>query len=114
MSDRRALPTRRPNISFAFDRGSIPFVGSVGFSRGLEPLEVFLSCGKTTTEIESLGRDAAILISLALQHGCSFDTMREAITRGEDGSAATLVGQLLDEIEKIEPRDVTAILGRLA
>lgn len=114
MSDRQPLPARRPAISFSFRRGSIAFVGNIGFSHEQRPLEVFLSCEKTTTEIEALGRDAAILISLGLQHGCSFDTMRQAITRSEDGSAATLVGQLLDEVEKITPAEAAAMLGRPA
>ena len=114
MSDRQILPARRQSISFAFRRGAIRFVGNLGFSNALQPLEVFLSCEKTTTEIEALGRDAAILISLGLQHGCSFQTMREAVTRSEDGSAATLVGQLLDEVERITPAEAAAMLGNYA
>jgi hypothetical protein len=100
---RDALPNRRQQISFRFQRGQIQFIGSIGFSPTFQAKEVFLSCDKTTTEIEALGRDASILISLALQHGCEFDTMRHAITREHNGSASTLVGQLLDEIEKIAP-----------
>lgn len=108
---REALPARRRSIQFTFARGSIEFIGCIGFAKDRRPLEVFLSCGKTTTEIEALGRDAAILVSLALQYGCSFDTMRGAITRSHDGTAATLVGQLLDEIEKIHPAEVAGMLG---
>ena len=103
MTARETLPTRRPQISFAFARGAIRFIGSIGFSPAWTPREVFLSCEKTTAEIEAVGRDAAILISLALQHGCDFDTMRGAITRDETGAASTLIGQLLDEIEAIDP-----------
>ena len=104
MTARDTLPARRPQLSFSFARGNIAFIGSVGFSPAWRPLEVFLSCEKTA-EVEALGRDAAILISLALQHGCSFETMREAITRDEKGGASTLVGQLLDEIGGIDADD---------
>ena len=102
MTAREAPPRRRPQLSFAFVRNSIRFIGSIGFSPAWKPIEVFLSCEKTA-EVEALGRDAAILISLALQHGCDFDTMRHAITREETGVASTLIGQLLDEIERIDP-----------
>lgn len=101
---REAMPDRRPQMSFQFGRGEkLRFVGSIGFTEDWRPMEVFLSCNKTN-ESEALGRDAAILISLALQHGCDFESMRGAITRDEDGIPSTLVGQLLDEIGKIDPR----------
>ena len=98
---RVALPDRRQQLLFAFRREAIGFVGAVGFDAADRPAEVFLSCEKTTSAIEALGRDGAILISLALQHGCAFETMRRAVTREEDGAAATLIGQLLDEIEAL-------------
>ena len=44
---------------------------------GDDPVEVFLSCNRTT-DLEALGRDVAILVSLLRQHGCSFQTMRDA------------------------------------
>jgi ribonucleoside-diphosphate reductase alpha chain len=40
--------------------------------------------------------DAAVAASLALQHGCNIDTLRQALLREENGSAAGPLGMMLD------------------
>ena len=49
--------------------------------------------------LEALARDAAVLISLATQHGCPLETQRRAITRDEQNRPLTLVGAVLDAME---------------
>jgi len=51
---------------------------------------------KSGTVVESWARDAAVLASIALQHGAAPDTLRKALTRDELGKAAGPVGALLD------------------
>lgn len=65
--------------------------------RGHELAEIFLNVSaKAGTPIETTARDAAIVASLALQHGATVATIRHAITRNADGSASGALGALLD------------------
>jgi hypothetical protein len=41
-------------------------------------------------------RDAAITISLAIQHGCSIDTLSRALTRDHDGKPASIIGAVVE------------------
>jgi hypothetical protein len=43
-------------------------------------------------------RDAAVAASLALQHGCSLETLQRAVLRNEDGKASTPLGAAIDFI----------------
>lgn len=58
--------------------------------------EIFLSSNKPGSESESIARDGAILASLALQHGVDLGTLRHAVSRAADGTAATAIGAALD------------------
>ena len=44
-------------------------------------------------------RDAAIVASLALQHGARTDELRRALTRNSDGSAGGPLAAVLDMVE---------------
>ena len=65
--------------------------------------EVFItpqgSSGKGSM-LEAIARDAAILMSLALQYGAPIETMRRAMTRDEQERPQTFVGAVLDAVEK--------------
>lgn len=52
-------------------------------ARPLRVAEVFINCAKTTSAQAANARDAAILISLALQHGVTLDTLRHGLTRDQ-------------------------------
>jgi len=98
MPERNRLPNRRPHDVFEFDHDGIGYLIGLGsFSDG-RPAEVFVNAGKAGTAIETYARDAAILLSLLLQHGCPVDTARHAITRNQDGSPSGPIGALLDRI----------------
>ena len=53
-----------------------------------------------------IARDAAILASLAFQHGVDLATIRAALTKDHDGGPATLLGAALDALceREIAPR----------
>lgn len=61
--------------------------------------------------MQTLARDSAVLLSLALQHGTPISTMQKAITRNADGTPAGPVGALLDIIAQAE-RDDRAETGQ--
>jgi len=60
--------------------------------------EVFISTNKIGSAADALARDIAILMSLAMQHGCAMQTMRDALTRNADGSPSTIAGAVADRI----------------
>jgi len=101
VTTREILPNRRQQESFDFVYSDHCFTGAVGLHPDGRIGEVFLSCEKTTSLMESLGRDGAILISLAIQHGCPIETMCGAITRGENDAPATVIGGLLDQLRAV-------------
>jgi len=58
--------------------------------------EIFLSSHRPGSETEAIARDAAIITSLALQHGCDLAMIAHGVTRADDGSAATAIGAAFD------------------
>ncbi len=65
--------------------------------------EVFITpLGKSGkgSMLEAIARDAAILMSLAIQYGAPLETMRRAVTRDEQNRPQTFVGAVLDAMEK--------------
>ena len=65
-------------------------------SRMARSSEVFLNVDKSGTMIEEIARNAAIVASIALQHGATLDELRHALMRNSDGSATGALGALLD------------------
>lgn len=97
---RQSLPNRRESETFEFQHEGHRYCGTVGYDRRGRPLEVFLTTGKPGTGVETVSRDAAVAVSLALQHGAPLDTLRRAITRLDDGRPAGPLGTLLDLIRE--------------
>lgn len=98
---RTALPQRRHAEAFDFCHDGIAFRASL--SRFGEPLtgpvaEVFLEGGRIGSPVQALARDCAVLASLALQHGCSAETIQRALTRIDDATPAGPMGRAMDII----------------
>jgi hypothetical protein len=55
-----------------------------------------LNSEKHDSALETIARDAAITASLSLQFGCPAETLRHALTRNTNGTAAGPLGHLLD------------------
>jgi ribonucleoside-diphosphate reductase alpha chain len=60
--------------------------------------EIFLNTAKQGTAIDVNARDAAVAASPLFQHGCSVDTLRQALTCNSDGSASGPLARALDLI----------------
>jgi len=102
---REVLPPRRSCFTFTLRwKNSVDFAVTYGVydapgaSPPLHVGEVFVSGVKTGVELESVLRDAAILASFALQHGCPLDTIRYALSREGDGSPQSIIGIVLDRV----------------
>ena len=95
---RERLPQRRAHELLEFEHAGIPYVAGVGRFADGRLAEIFLNAGKVGAAIETHARDAAITVSLLLQHGCPPETIRHALTRNRDGTAAGPLGMLLDRL----------------
>jgi hypothetical protein len=95
---RRTLPQRRPAETFDLWFWNQNFTVTVGFYPDSTPGEVFIDGGKTGQDVQSTARDAAILLSLGLQHGTPIETIRRAVTRGASGEPASILGAIVDAL----------------
>jgi hypothetical protein len=98
MSTRQRLPNRRACESLEFEHAGLGFTLAAGFYPDGRIAEIFLSSNKPGSPIEAIARDAAVTVSIALQFGADLKTIRQALTRGHDGSAATAIGAALDAL----------------
>ena len=93
---RERPPNRRERKLNNFEHDRFAYIGGVGrFPDGRVP-EVFLNVAKTGQAIETYGRDAAIVASIALQHGVPPETIRRALTHDGNSTASGPLGKLLD------------------
>lgn len=93
---RDRLPNRRAQETFEFFHGNATYTASVGLYADGRPGEVFISAHKVGTDTDLAVKDAAVLLSLALQHGCTFDTLKTALMRDALGKPEGVVGALVD------------------
>jgi hypothetical protein len=93
---RRRLPNRRGHELLSFEHAGIYYTAGVGRFENGDLAEIFLNTRKHGTAVDVNARDAAIAASLLLQHSCPVDTLRKALTRNSDGSAAGPLARALD------------------
>ena len=98
MTTRQRLSNRREHELIDFEHGGIRYTAGVGRFEDGTLAEIFLTTGKHGTAVDVSARDAAVAASLLLQHGCSVDTLRQALTRNSDGSASGPLARALDLI----------------
>ena len=96
---RKRLPNRRPAETIAFERDGSRYQMTVGYFPDGTVGEAFLNADRADSLLDVMTSDSAILASLALQHGCTLDTIRHAIKRDSSGTAASPIGEALDRIE---------------
>ncbi len=97
---RRSLPHRRRAETFNIEHAGQTYFVSVGLYVDGAIGEVFVQAAKTSSQIEALARDAAIVLSVALQYGASVETLCHGVTRAADGSPASLIGAVLDALPR--------------
>lgn len=95
---RAILPARREAETFEFDRRGLCYTATLGRYEEGQPAELFLSCQKQSTPADEDARDAAILISYAIQHGATLDALANAMSRDAAGAPQGLAGAALDAI----------------
>jgi len=88
MSDphRHRLPNRRPSRVETVEVAGQTFTATVGFDPETDrPCEVFLTAGKEGSLINAMLADAAVVISVALQHGVSAQSLAKSVGRLPEG-----------------------------
>jgi hypothetical protein len=95
---RRILPQRRSAETFQLRFWNQPVSVTVGYYEDGTPGEIFVDAGKTGQDVQSTARDAAVVLSLALQHGATVATIQHAVTRSGNGDAASILGAIIDQL----------------
>jgi hypothetical protein len=101
---RERLPNRRGSISFNFQCGEFSCVATVSFFPDGRLAEIFLGNGKAGSTADSIAKDAALICSIALQHGVPLEVIRRALLRDAQGGASTVLGCALDHIAGAPPQ----------
>jgi hypothetical protein len=92
----KRLPNRREHEIIDLEHGGFRYTAGVGRFDDGALAEIFFNVSKSGTTLETQARDAAVVASIALQHGATVATLRHALMRNRDGSASGALGRLLD------------------
>ena len=85
-SSRQRLPNRRPSHTETLQVGGQVFMATVGFDPETgRPREIFLNADKEGSFLNALLADAAVVISIALQHGIPAAALAKSIGRLPSG-----------------------------
>jgi hypothetical protein len=84
---RARLPDRRDCELIDFAHGGRKWTACVGRFADGRPAEIFIE-GPKDSPLLALARDAAILASIALQHGATLATIRHALAGRDEGPLA--------------------------
>jgi hypothetical protein len=97
-SHREPLPQRRSCETFDVKHGQQTVTVSTGYYANGQLGEVFVTGHKVGSGMEAIARDAAVLLSIAIQFGVPIHVMRHAVTRETSGAASTIIGAVLDRL----------------
>ena len=93
IGSRNRMEDRRAHWLYRFECDGQSYTGGIGRFEDGRIAEIFINGTKVGTAAETNAQDAAIVASLALQHGCPLETIRHALGRsgGTGGPLATLL-----------------------
>ena len=95
---RECLPNKRCCETIAFERDGSYYQMTVGFYPDGRVGEIFVNADRPDSLLDAMTSDAAILASLALQHGCTLETICHALKRDGAGRAASPIGAAVDRV----------------
>jgi hypothetical protein len=98
MSTRQLLSNWRPSENFTFEVGGLQFTATTSRFPDGRVAEVFLNNHKFGNQADTNARDAAIVLSFALQYGADINDIRKALCRDSQGRAQGPLGAALDLI----------------
>lgn len=77
---RQCLPNRRASITRTFWCDGFQYRATASRFPDGSLAEIFLDCGKAGSAVQTQAENAAVLVSLLLQHGVSCDDIRSKVT----------------------------------
>ena len=95
---RLVLPQRRHAETFTVVHRDQTFVVTIGYFPDGTAGEVFVDVAKSGNDLAHIARDAAIVVSIALQFGANAEILQHAVTRNNRGEAASILGAVIDSI----------------
>lgn len=99
---RNPLVNRRPTETFELKSPDFPSVSvSFGYYPDGRIGEVFVTSRKIGTQFDAECSDAAVMLSVALQHGISPSSLYHSMHRTEDGRPVSVMGHILVEMIRL-------------
>jgi hypothetical protein len=92
------LRNRRAHEIREFEFRGLRYSAGIGRHENGALAEIFLDCVKAQSQSAADARDAAVCLSIALQHGVPPEAIRSAVTRDGIGEPSGIVGAVLDLI----------------
>ena len=108
-AQRQRRPNRRECENFSFELNGLRFTATVSLFGDGRIAELFLNNNKAGSAADITARDAAIILSFALQHGADPEAIRWALCRDGQGRALGPIGAALDRIIQQERAQVGAV-----
>ena len=102
MTHRQRLPTRRRSEIVSFQHDGVKYVGRVARFGDGRIAEIFLDAGKVGTSAHILAKDAAVVLSVALQYGAPLEVIEAALSQELDGTLRGPIGMLLQLVQEGE------------
>lgn len=107
---RERLPNRRRGRTCEILVRDLTITATVGFDMQGRPREVFMRTGKPGSALDALLADAAVMISIGLQHGVTAGEFRRSMARLPDAKdafrrgvrPASAIGAVLDMLADFE------------
>jgi hypothetical protein len=100
---RQRLPNRRRAETFEVRCHGLHYTVTVARFTNGRLAEVFLQNSKPGSQSDINARDAAVVCSIALQHGVPLETIRKALLRDPRGQPSSPLGVALDIIAGAAP-----------
>lgn len=97
---REKLPNRRPTDGISFVHDGQNYTAHVGPYPDGRIAEIFVSGQKVGTAIDTGAREASTILSIALQWGAEFESIRRALPRDPQGRATGPIGAIMDLLAK--------------
>ena len=91
-------PNRRLAETFDVRHNGKRFHVSVGRFHDGSVSEIFITGPKSGSDLESVCRNAAIILSIARQHGVPLGQICHALTRNSDSSPSSIIGAVLERL----------------
>ena len=98
MTARRRLPDRRASMTFDVEALNLKFTVTASRFPDGQLGEIFIVNHKAGSMAGIMASDAAVVTSIALQHGVPLEVIRRALMRDALGRASGPLGAALDEI----------------